>query len=183
MSWWDTCIRNVLNKKRAPIRKYQTIKSGKRHFGKNPYIYIYVHFHVSSLPVEIAVLVGLQIHFFRMLWSSKCLGPDSFSYSLCFRMPREVIYFRTLTTRSFRASSCRKPGSSGVFWLGVFFLTGNVGRCYLGPFLVIYLQCFFFGGNHITNEPIVSGGGKTTCFCPVDWNFELVKTGLRGFQV
>jgi len=23
-----------LNKKRAPIRKYQTIKSGKRHFGK-----------------------------------------------------------------------------------------------------------------------------------------------------
>ena len=38
LSWWDTCIRNVLNKKRAPIRKSQTIKSGKRHFGKNPYI-------------------------------------------------------------------------------------------------------------------------------------------------
>ena len=41
MSWWDTCIRNVLNKKRAPIRKYQTIKSGKRHFGKNPHVLFY----------------------------------------------------------------------------------------------------------------------------------------------
>ena len=39
MPWWDTCIRYVLNKKRAPIRKCQTIKSGKRHFGKKTHVY------------------------------------------------------------------------------------------------------------------------------------------------
>ena len=53
MSWWDTCIRNVLYKKRAPIRKYQTIKSGKRHFGKNPYIYIYMYFACVWIPSAI----------------------------------------------------------------------------------------------------------------------------------
>ena len=42
-SGWDTCIRNELNKKRAPIRMYQTIDSGKRHFGKNPYaLYLFL---------------------------------------------------------------------------------------------------------------------------------------------
>ena len=42
LSGWDTCIRNELNKKRAPIRMYQTSDSGKRHFGKNPYIFYFI---------------------------------------------------------------------------------------------------------------------------------------------
>ena len=35
-----------MNKKRAPIRMYQTSDSGKRHFGKNPYIT-----HTSANPM------------------------------------------------------------------------------------------------------------------------------------
>ena len=99
MSWWDTCIRNVLYKKRAPIRKYQTIKSGKRHFGKNPYI-IFVVWSLSKnsydvwlrclRPFNFKMVLMILMYLWRKLVSSLWMVHTWQDSELCLRGSLEM---------------------------------------------------------------------------------------------
>ena len=112
------------------------------------HIYIYIHLYVSSIPVEIAVLVA---------WKSNSFGSYHHPSALALMLSATASVSECHVRRGYLLQNFNHTELPGfflqetrfqlVFLLGVFFFRGNVGveRCIYWGLFLSYLQRFFRG--------------------------------------